>query len=312
MSAVSKGNAGVAAVNEKHYDDAIPQLEEATAVVKSPIWLIALSKAYQHTNQLQKALAAAETAYKASLERAVRKQMIEALYRRAVLLYKLGRYADSDCCAKWSQMLVTGSRPSDLVSYLATGIIDEDGLYNVTVEDVKKSQNPKTPSILDAIHTAMEHGNSQASTGSENHSEQRTSPEWNRAFQWRVQALGALKNLPRNDPARMVTVTPDGYDASAIQAASKTRPIAPKPVVSSPTPAVPVQTSAVDKARIDAALNPLKPRVDFYQTQNTVCVSLYIRNVNKLVTKVEFGRNKVSFTPNFSLPSRTIATGLPR
>ena len=59
--------------------------------------------------------------------------MIEAQYRRATIYFRLGRYADSDCCAKWSLLLAEGrpARENDEVEKK----VDEEGRYMVTYED---------------------------------------------------------------------------------------------------------------------------------------------------------------------------------
>src|SRR6266566_4594808 len=111
MAHFTQGQKGVELVGKKEWTEGTALLSKAIQVVKSPAWLLARAQAYQQTNQLDKALTDAEHAYIVASKRQQsqsQSQMILAQYRRAVVLYKMRRYADSDACCLWSMQLCDG------------------------------------------------------------------------------------------------------------------------------------------------------------------------------------------------------------
>jgi suppressor of G2 allele of SKP1 len=297
MSHVSQGQAGVAAVAAKRYDEAISMLTKATAAVKSPIWLLALAQAHQQKGDIAKALEYTGAAYESALGRANRRNMIDAQYRRAVLLYRLGRFADADVCAVWSQMLIEGVSPSALASYPGEQDVDEanGGRYKVSLEQVKaKEINPKqTGSDWSAVQSAMGGG----TTGD---SDKKRPPEWNKAFQWRVQSLGKLEQLAADDPAWLVSIKPAANGeaiSAAAKAASPAETKVTQPPASAASKASPTVTAAdpprVEKPAAPVTLETLKPKVDFYQTAKAATLSVYIKDANKEKTEVKYLGSKV-------------------
>jgi suppressor of G2 allele of SKP1 len=207
MSATTFGHRGMEAVQNKDWETAISLLDNALATTNAPGWLLARAQAHQQLKNYKAALRDAELAYHVAAERGSgnsRKQMIEAQYRRSILYHKLGRYADADCCAKWSMLLAEG-RPVGEDDGVEKKV-DDNGNYIVTYEEgiADRKGQPGQPapgtSNSDRVMGLL---NSQsagtAKTGFED--------DWKRAYTWRSQVLGRLRLLPEGDPGRKVNVT---------------------------------------------------------------------------------------------------------
>jgi len=281
MSDTSFGHKGLEAVQKKEWAEAIPLLDKALESSNSPTWLLARGHAHTQLKNYDAALADVELAYHSAVERgsgSSRKQMIEAQYRRSVIYLKLGRFADADCCAKWSMLLAEG-RPVNEDDGVKERL-DSKGNYHMTyaegVADIKGQPGGNSGK---AIATGI----GAPKTGFEK--------EWNRAYAWRSQVLGALNNLPPDHPGRKLDVAkvpqkpkkkeqkkPESDDEPAMLKEPVGKP-APKPA---PAP------GSVPDAK-------LKLRVDYYQQPQTVSVTLFAKDTNKEELKVEFGEKQVSW-----------------
>ncbi|KAJ4288269.1 Cochaperone protein [Collariella sp. IMI 366227] len=287
MSATTFGHKGVEAVQKKDYAAAIPLLDKALESSNSPVWLLARAQAHQQVKKYDAALRDAELAYHAAAERGSgnsRKQMIEAQYRRAVLYFKLQRYADSDCCAKWSMLLAEGrpAREDDGVEKQ----VDGNGNYTITYEEgvAEKQGQPGQAggSKMDMISGLMggDGSGGTAKTGFEN--------DWKRAYTWRSQVLGTLGNLPEDHPGRKVGVTkiPPKEQKKAVK----------KP---EPEPASEDEKPTELKAPVPGSVpdDQLKLRVDFYQSNTSISVSLFVKDAKKEDLQVKFSKNQVQISP---------------
>ncbi|KAK4202029.1 SGS domain-containing protein [Triangularia verruculosa] len=282
MSATSYAYRGLEAVEKKDWAAAVPLLDKALEETSSPLWLLARSQAHLSLKNYEDALRDAELAYHVAAERGSgtsRKQMIDAQYRRAVIYHKLKQYADSDCCAKWSMLLAEGrpAREDDGIGKK----VDADGNYTVTYEEaVKDNENLPDYSMKDSLRDPA--APTKAKTGFES--------QWTRAYVWRTQVLGALKRLPENDPGRKVHVVK----------------IPPRPKVErKPEPQV-VELDSEDEKPVAKPSEPvpgsvpdeqLKLRVDFYQTNQNVTVTLFVKGIKKEDLNVKFSKNKVQISP---------------
>ncbi|KAH6850594.1 SGS domain-containing protein [Chaetomium sp. MPI-CAGE-AT-0009] len=280
------GHKGVEAVQNKDYAAAIPLLDKALESSTSPAWLLARAQAHQQLKNYDEGLRDVELAYHAAAERGSgnsRKQMIESQYRRSVLYYKLGRYADADCCAKWCMLLAEGrpAREADGVEKA----VDGNGNYTVTYEDGvadKKGQPGQSGdakgNLLSGIMGGDGGNGSSAKTGFEN--------DWKRAYTWRSQVLGALNKLPEDHAGRKVNVTkiPNKPQAKSTKPEPK-----PEPKVESIKPPAPAPGSVPDEQ--------LKLKVDFYQSNDKVSVTLYVKDVKKEELEVEFSETQVRLSP---------------
>jgi suppressor of G2 allele of SKP1 len=198
--------------------------------------------------------------------------MTEAQYRRAVALLHMKRYADADCCLKWSQLLIEG-RPAKEEDGVEKNV-DANGLYSVTAAEAKadtsgqpkQKENAAASGGLDAVAA---------------HSAQM----WSRAYMMRNQALTAMERLPADDAGRKVTVTK----------------IPVRPTIETKKPVKEPVTQAVQKTE-EPKIAPvpgsvpdetLKSRADFYQTNITVTISLFVKNIDKDVLEVTFNNKSV-------------------
>jgi suppressor of G2 allele of SKP1 len=286
MSATTFGHQGVEAVQNKDYAAAVPLLDKALASSSSPIWLLARAQAQQQLKNYDAALHDAELAYHVAAERGSgnsRKQMIEAQYRRSVLYFKLGRYADADCCAKWSTLLAEGrpAREDDGVEKN----VDENGNYIVTYEDGvadhagQPGQAGKGAQLAGLMGVPDAGGTPK--TGFET--------EWKRAYAWRSQVLGALKRLPENDAGRKIKVTkvpPKPQPKVEKKPEPKLEPTGASDDTKPAKPPAPAPGSVSDEQ--------MKLRVDFYQTSQNVTVSLFVKDAKKEDLGVKFSKNQVS------------------
>ncbi|KAL2176458.1 SGS domain-containing protein [Thermothelomyces heterothallicus CBS 202.75] len=295
MSATTFGHKGMEAVQNRDFAGAIPLLDKALESSSSPAWLLARAQAHQQLKNYDAALDDAALAYHIAAERGSgnsRKQMIEAQYRRSVLYFKLGRYADADCCARWAMLLAEGrpAREDDGVEKN----VDENGNYTVTYEAAvadKKGQpgQDNKATWIAGIAGGSEGGSAGTpKTGFEN--------DWKRAYTWRSQVLGAMEKLPNDHAGRKVSVKkiPDRPQKKA-----------EKKTEQKPEPEVELADDAMDVDKAEPAgpapgIVPdekLKLRVDFYQSNNNVTVSLFVKDANKDELDVKFSDNYIQISP---------------
>ena len=274
MSESTIAQKGIDALEKGDYATAITHLNKALESSNSPKWLLARSKAHQKAKDFEAALHDAELAYHAAAERGSgtsRLHMIQAQYRRGVIYYQLGRYADADCCAKWSMLLCEGrpAREDDGVEKR----VDSDGNYTVTYEEYLADTDNQPKDKAEAGGLSLSKGP--------------FSTDWNMAFSWRSQALGKLRNLPKDHPGWKVNVTkipPKPTAKKAKSPESSDDDVQEKPTLSKKE--APSPGSVPDEK--------MKLRVDFYQTNQTVTVSLFVKDVKKEDLQVQFGKNQVS------------------
>lgn len=297
MSATTLGHKGLEAVKNKDWEAALPLLDKALTSSNSPAWLLARSQTHQQLKNYDAALRDAELAYHTAAERSSgtsRKFMIDAQHRRSVILQRLGRYADADCCAKWSMLLAEGrpAREDDGVEKQ----VDTNGNYTVTVEEAladkagQPNYNPM-PGLRpggDATASKSER------TGFES--------EWTRAYTWRAQVLNMMKSLPEDHAGRKVAVT---------KIPTKPEPQKPEPKTEKET----VVTSDKNDVKKPSAPAPgsvpddqLKLRADFYQTNQNVTITLFAKDANRENVQVQFFNNYVRHTFAFFSPGSVILT----
>ncbi|GAB1314591.1 Cochaperone protein [Madurella fahalii] len=291
MSATTFGHKGVEAVQKKDYEAAIPLLDKALESSNSPVWLLARAQAHQQLKNYDAALHDAELAYHSAAERgsgSSRKQMIEAQYRRSVIYHKLGRYADADCCAKWSMLLAEGrpAREDDGVEKK----VDKDGNYTVTFEEgiADKQGQPDQGSPSNILGMMGGSASATSKTGFE--------ADWKRAYAWRSQVLSILKTVPEDHPGRKISVTkiPTKPQKKVEKVEKKPEP-KPEPEVDSSDEEEPTESQGPAPGSVPD--DQLKLRVDFYQTSQNVTVSLFVKDAKKEDLRVDFSNNQVQISP---------------
>lgn len=281
---LSLAHDGLEAVKNKDWERGVDLLSKALKSSDSPTWLLARSHAYSQLKRYNEALRDAELAYHVAAGRGSgksRSDMIDAQYRRAVALFKLGRYADSDCCAKWSMLLASGKPVNENDG--TEQQVDADGNYTAEYkEEMKNAPFPPGNAQASGSSTALGAAAGAAKkTGFEN--------QWNRAYAWRSQSLRMLETLPADHPGRKVGVTKIPLKPKKEEPApepdsdSDIAEAVPKAAPAKPTPA---PGSVSDEK--------MKTRVDFYQNNQNVTISLFVKDVKKEDLKVELFKKHVS------------------
>ena len=270
----SMGHLGLQAVQDKEWETGVKYLTKALEDGNSPAWLLARSNALCMLKRHDEALLDAEHAYHAATERGsdkTRMDMTDAQYRRAVALYRLGRYADSDCCARWSMLLAEGRPASEKDSIESQ--IDADGNYIV---DPKAGMDSTFPgSRLPQGLSASGYKSMASKSGSQR--------AWDRAYAWRTQILAKLDALPADHPGRKVSVTK----------------VPPRPKKQEPTPSLLIKSPAPSKPPTTVAPGSvsdemMKTRTDFYQTDKLVTITLFLKDFKEEDISVEFFQDHVS------------------
>lgn len=268
MSHITLANQGLAAADGKNWDEAITKLSKALQASANPAWLLARSKALINVNRYQEALDDAELAFHKAFDRNKRELMIEAHYRRAVAYYRLKQYANADCCAIYAMRLVKGN-PALEKEDIKTTNSDEDGFW--------------TPTAEEAMTEARDEPFNQPSSNVSN--AEKLPPnvsEWRRASTIRIRALTEMQKLPADDEARKVTVSlkPKLKELAALK--SEKEAVAPKSAPIAQTPVVPS----------DAPL-----RLQDFQTNTAMSVSIFSKGVNREKLNVEFLPTSVRLNP---------------
>ncbi|ROW01849.1 hypothetical protein VMCG_05507 [Cytospora schulzeri] len=290
MSATKLSEAGLKAVEDRNWQDAITNLSKAIEQSKSPAWLLARSQAYLETNQLRKAMRDAEYAYCVASERGndkSRKQMIEATYRRSVAHFRAKEYANSDKLAVWSQRLAEGMTVKSSAE-VSKEYVDEDGFYRVTVEEAMaedKNNDEGTANADPTSRLALMMGGG----------DEKTKPykkDWNKAHMFRATVVRFLEALPADDPARKVSVRLVPTKPSLEDAKGENDTKMKDPEVES---AKARSVQSAPKPKVENANQPF--RSQFYQTDSSITVSLFMKFASKEDTgkvQVDMQRNLIT------------------
>ncbi|KAI0007347.1 SGS domain-containing protein [Xylariaceae sp. FL0662B] len=284
---------GLKAIKAGQYAVGIAKLTEALKERPAPLWLLERSKAYLRTGKLDHALYDAEKALRVALERANREQMMEAQLRRAITLFRLGRFADADICAYWTIRLHGGYRATEDDGQ--QNKVDSNGEYTVTASEVTASEaetqnGAKSSASLDEMLAAMK-GSTQTYGSSIR----------NQASTWRLQALTQLQKLPAGHPGRKVNI-------------SEKYPNPTPPSQASPIENVDdIDDGKVNEVNEDNAGNrdswegiwekyivlhtKNDIRTDYYQSDKTLNVDFFVKNVPKEGFNVEADTRSVTLGP---------------
>ncbi|RKU41904.1 hypothetical protein DL546_005014 [Coniochaeta pulveracea] len=271
----SQGELGVAALQARNYTNALTHLDRAVAESTSPTWLLARSQVHQKLKDYDGALRDAELAYHTAAERGSgksREQMTEAQYRRAVALLHMKRYADADCCLKWSQLLIEG-RPAKEEDGVEKNV-DANGFYTVTAAEAKADTSGQPKQKENA-----------AATGGLDAGAAQSAQMWSRAYMMRNQTLTAMERLPADDPGRKATVTKIPVRPTIETKKAVKEQVTPRVHKTEEPKPVPEPGSVPDEK--------LKSRADFYQTNTTVTISLFVKNIDKDALEITFNNKSV-------------------
>lgn len=256
MSAATLGQEGLAALDRRDYDKAISALTAALAASASPKWLAARSKALIATSRFPEALADAESAYHLALDRGKRDLMLDAQYRRAVALHRLGKHADADVCLAWVMAAARGGKISDAEK--SVGGVDAEGRYMVRREDVQalmaETREEKGAGSDDMVSRVFAGASKEPPGGK----------VFTMAGTLRLSVLGAMQASPEDAEGRKLTVSvvPPKGDGPPKLVTREAKPAA--------TPA------------------PKKLRIDAYESDEFQTISVFTRNVDKEQFKLQW------------------------
>lgn len=285
MSATTLSEAGLKAVEQRDWQNAITNLSKAIEQSKSPAWLLARSQAYLETGQLAKALRDAEYAYCVAAERGndkSRKQMIEATYRRCVVYFRNKEYANADKLAVWSQSLAKGLA-TKAAGDMAKQHVDDNGFYRATLDEAmaegkKNLQGASDPSSR--LSFMMGGGDEESMPYKK---------DWNKAHTFRATILRSLEALPADDPARKVTVKLIPTKPSLEDPKGEENTTVKDPEIEA---AKASSIQSTPKPKVDTANQPF--RSQFYQTDSSITVTLFM----KFASKEDTGKVQVDIQPN--------------
>lgn len=290
MSADVLANTGVQLVAASKYQEGIDKLSQALKQKAAPRWLLERSKAYMRTNDLAAALDDAEHALHIAFQRANRELMTEAQTRRAITLFRMGRFADADVCAFWATRLVDGAKATEQDGQESR--VDEKGDYAVTSSEIQAAnQAAKNQGLQEAM------------------SRSKDKSLWNQAFTWRVQSLTNMEKTPVGSPGRKVTVVkyptpkppseaPKSLPEQRVEELEDSdeeeapKPKIPQSVLSgNPEDNAPTWEDAFKRFRAQHTKNDV--RTDYYQSDTTINASFFVKNVPVDGFKVESGEQSV-------------------
>lgn len=260
MSHISAARKGLEAVEAKKWDEALPLLSTALQTSPNPAWLIGRSKALVGKNRFQEALDDANLAWHTAYERNKRPLISEANYRRAVAYFRLGQYANADACCVYSIRLIKGF-PAVEREDPAKALTDADGFYTATSEAVQREAREEADkdtarnaergmNMLDGLDLGPKGREARA------------------ANSLRFMILAAMERLEKDDPARKLTTSarPEQKDLKDLTDPKPAEAPAAKPII----PA-------------DA-----QPRLQDFQSDVNMSVSIFSKGVNKETLQVEY------------------------
>lgn len=282
-SETSLADAGVRAIKAGKYAEGIAKLTEALSKRSAPLWHLERSKGYLRMNDFEHALYDAEMALHIAFDRANRHQMADAQIRRAITLFRMGRFADADVCAFWAVRLADGARASEDDGQ--QNKVDGNGDYTVRVAEVQAEEKPKTD---DALSTAL----SSTAVRTKEFSLR------NQAFTWRIQALTHMDKLPAGHDGRKPHALVKYPEPSQISIPKETPASTPQESSAAATApgavederagtvGVPDATSSLDDwkklwTQYHTLYRKHKIRCDYYQSSASVTVGIFVKNLTK-------------------------------
>ncbi|RYC58874.1 hypothetical protein CHU98_g7351 [Xylaria longipes] len=291
--------AGVDAVKAGKYAEGIEKLTEALKERAAPLWHLERSKAYLRTKQFDLALYDAEMALRIAFDRANRHLMAEAQLRRAITLFRMGRFADADVCAFWATRLSEGARAQEDDGQ--QNKVDGNGDYAVRAQEVQDgAKPPEDPSRKGGMAAALDPASLQTKESRLRH----------QAVTWRLQALTQMEKLPVGDDGRKPHVSvkypepsqpPTTGDASHNLSATATAG-GDAGGESGNTVNAPNATSgrgAWEKLwdQYHDMYTQQKIRCSFYQTETSLTVDIFLKNLSSEQVTIDSEPQAIKINP---------------
>ncbi|KAI9149481.1 hypothetical protein HJFPF1_11534 [Paramyrothecium foliicola] len=270
MSHVTLAHQGIAAVEAKNWEEGIEKLTKALQNSLNPTWLIARSKALINTGRFRESLEDANLAWNSAYQRNKRQQMVEANYRRAVAYYRLGEFANADCCCLYAMRLSKGG-PAVEKEDVSRQWTDEQGFWTQTLNDAmaeSREEHQESKKKQDAM-----------SMGADSSEKKK---DWRLASTLRIQILRSMEKLQPDDPARKLTTTPKPEEKklSNLGSDAKVKEEQQKPAAAS------ASSTATAAKPVVPADTPL--RLQDFQSNTNMSVSIFSKGINKDKFQVEF------------------------
>ncbi|KAM4066575.1 SGS domain-containing protein [Hirsutella rhossiliensis] len=278
MAHITLAQQGLAAVEARRWDEAVAKLSQALQSSYNPAWLVARSKAFVSLKRFAEALDDADVAWHSAYERNKRPFLIEAHYRRAVAYYRMGQYANADCCCIYAMRLVKGSPALEQDDPKAKWT-DENGFWTATMKDAVDEAK------ADEFNRGRE-------AGRVSHAILMDGPrpqiaEWRLASTLRMHILRAMETLPADDEARKVTVSLKPEHKELVNTAP-----AAGAETEETTTATATATQANDDPPAATKASPVPTdaqlRLQEFQSGTTMVVSVFSKGVDKEKLQVEF------------------------
>ncbi|KOS17118.1 Protein SGT1 [Escovopsis weberi] len=263
MAHITTAQQGLAAVDSRNWDEAVAKLSTAIAASENPAWLIARSKAHAGLKRYPESLQDAELAWHRAFERNQRPLLAEAHYRRALAYNALRQYANADACCLYSMRIVKGHQALEKVDP-ASEFLDDNGNWTATAaqarahaqgDEINNSDPAKGLAQLDSGPQAM---------------------HWRLASTVRIQVLGEMEKLPKDDPARKWTT-------------GQRPPLKETPVLSKEAGGPASAKKLVPK--------DTPPEVQDFQSRTAITVLIFSKGVKKDDLEVHFYPTKVVLQP---------------
>ncbi|KAI0201183.1 SGS-domain-containing protein [Astrocystis sublimbata] len=294
--AASLADDGVAAVKAGKYAEGIQKLTEALDERAAPLWHIERSKAYLRTSQFDLALQDAESALHISFDRANRQHMAEAQLRRAITLFRMGRFADADICAFWATRLIDGAKAMEDDGQQHQ--VDSNGDYAVRAKDLQDKISTDGKPLFKA---SRENNLAEATRQT---AETRLK---NQALSWRLQALTQMEKLPVGADGRKPHLVEKYPVPSVIKGLPPPTP--PSTVEVTDVGSENVSTTNVASstsghgawekiwAQYHEVYTQQKIRCSFYQTDTSLTVDLFLKNLTPAQVAVNSMTQAIKITP---------------
>ncbi|GAO18525.1 uncharacterized protein UV8b_06633 [Ustilaginoidea virens] len=275
MSHLTLAHKGLRALEEKSWDTAVTMLSKALLSSTNPAWLLARSKALANLKRYDEALVDAEVAFLTAHDRNIRDLMFQAQHRRALVYFSLGQFANADCCSIYAMRLCKGlpALEKDDIRALHS---DETGYWTATLEEATKEAQSEW------FHQSRDEGFARDAKNP-----MPLFKEWQRASLLRIQSLKAMSKLPEDDVARKVTISADPRHKDL--AVTKTESNAQDKIPDAVDPQPATRKSAAP------CNQPL--RMQDYQTDSAIMVSIFTKGVDKQKLHVEFFDDSVLLDP---------------
>ncbi|TGJ80518.1 hypothetical protein E0Z10_g8246 [Xylaria hypoxylon] len=294
-SAIALADAGVQAVSAGQYADGIAKLTQALKAHAAPLWYLERSRAYLRTNQFDLALYDAEMALRIAYDRANRDLMMEAQMRRAITLFRIGRFADADVCAFWAIRLSDGAKAREDDGQ--QNKVDHNGDYVIRVKEVQEEARPQRG---DGLATALNAASKRTKESSLR----------NQAYVWRIKALSQMEKLPEGHDGRKLHLPIKYPEPSQTSTTSNASPASSARAVAdnadggetSSTINTPNATSGRDAwekiwAQYQTLYMKHKIRCSFYQTDTSLTVDVFLKNLSQEQVTIDSDSQAIKLSP---------------